>query len=244
MLTPKKISNIVQQISADYYDGPPIRVFLIEEQSILLWGLKQFIKTHESSLVLSGCAEHGVDLKTSIASSSSDVILFDIDSSHECAISVPDLVSASRARVLVFTCHDHTTIHDKAILEGAGGVLDRGASPEIFLEAIIKVHQGQLWLDRESTGRIFVEFSKQKSNQGLKKETSKFSTLTNREKKIVSYIFENGGHSARMIAEKLHISTNTLRNHLTSVYEKLGISNRFELISYTHKNGHELNMLS
>lgn len=217
MSTPKKISNIVQRINSDNHDGTPIRVFVIEEQSILLWGLKQFIKMHDSSLMLSGCAEHGVDLKTSIASSSSDVILFDIDSCHECAISIPDLVSASKARVLLFTCHDSAAIHDKAVLEGAGGVLDRRASPEIFLEAITKVHQGQLWLDRESVGRIFVEFSKQKASRDLKNETSKLSALTNREKTIVTYIFENGGHSAKMIAEKLHISTSTLRNHLTSV---------------------------
>jgi two-component system nitrate/nitrite response regulator NarL len=121
-------------------------------------------------------------------------------------------------------------------------VLDRHASPETFLEAIAKVHQGQLWLDRAATGRVFVALSRQETARAADTKHDRISTLTEREKKIVSCIFENSGDSARTIAEKLHISESTLRNHLTSIYGKLGIANRFELISYAHKNGHSLTL--
>ena len=45
------------------------------------------------------------------------------------------------------------------------------------------------------------------------------------------------GATAKVIAEKLHISEHTLRNHLTSIYDKLGVANRLELFAYAHKNG-------
>jgi DNA-binding NarL/FixJ family response regulator len=217
-----------------------IRVFLIEGQNILLWGLQQLIKSNERTMQLVGSAANPADAMAAVTAESPDVILLDFDFPDANPVDIHSLVGESHARVLVLTRQDDQSMQDKAVLDGARGVLDRHASPEAFLDAITKVHQGQLWLDRAATGRIFVALSRREAAKPADTECSRILNLTEREKKIVIYIIENCGDSARSLANKLHISESTLRNHLTSIYGKLEISNRFELINYILKNGHLL----
>lgn len=220
----------------------PIRVFLVEDQNILLWGLQQLIKNNEPQVVLVGSSTNNKDAISTIVAATPDVILLDLDIQDENTLKVSDIVSATRASVLLITRNNDSTVQDKAIFDGGRGILDRHATPEIFLEAINKVHQGQLWLDRLATGRVFVALSLKENNKSMDEKSCKLSTLTERERMIVTFIFENSGDSARTIAEKLYISESTLRNHLTSIYGKLGISNRFELISFTLKNNYALTL--
>jgi DNA-binding NarL/FixJ family response regulator len=220
----------------------PIRVFLISGHRILLWGLQQLIKSNEPAIQLAGIATSYAEARAAVAAASPDVILLDLDLPDVHPQDISAFVSGCSARVLVMTGRDDQSLHDKAVLDGARGVLTSQASPESFLDAIAKVHEGQLWLDRAATGRIFVELSRRQTGQAADKESSRISTFTEREKKIVACIFENSGDTARTIADKLHISESTLRNHLTSIYGKLGISNRFELISYALKHGPTLSL--
>ena len=225
----------------DQHDAPHrIRVFLIQGHTILLWGLQQLIKGNEPAMQLVGSAANSADALPALKTALADVILFDLDLGDENPVeTIPQLMAASQARILAVTRLDDKKIPDQAILNGARGILDKQATAETFVEAITKVHHGQLWLDRAATGRIFVEFSR-REHRTADPEQSRISSLTNREKKVIACIFENTGSSAKTIAEKLHISESTLRNHLTSIYGKLGLANRFELISYAIKNGHTL----
>jgi DNA-binding NarL/FixJ family response regulator len=217
----------------------PIRVFLIEGQSILMWGLQQLIKNHEPTMQVVGTANKLTDAITALTAASPDVILLDLDLSGDQTCDIQRLMTISSAKVLVMTRNNDQSEQDAAILDGAHGVLGRDAMPEEFIEAISKVHEGQLWLDRIATGRIFVTLalSRQGAAEPIPAQRSKLATLTEREKKIVTCVFENSGDSAKAIASKLFISESTLRNHLTSIYGKLSVSNRFELIAYAIKNG-------
>jgi two-component system, NarL family, nitrate/nitrite response regulator NarL len=221
-------------------DAAGIRVFLIAEQEILLWGLQQLIKGNRPAMLLTGCAKRCADALPLLDASAPDIILLDLDLRDEKVSDlIPPLVASSRARIIAMTRCDDKILQDQAILNGARGILDKHATAEVFLEAISKVHLGQLWLDRAATGRIFVEFSR-RGTPTADPEQARLDALTEREKSIVRCIFDNSGASAKAIAEKLHISESTLRNHLTSIYGKLGIANRFELVSYAMKKGRNL----
>jgi DNA-binding NarL/FixJ family response regulator len=129
------------------------------------------------------------------------------------------------------------SIHDKAVLAGASGVVEKEAPAETILAAIEKVHEGQLWLDRVATGRIFLEMSRDNAAQSVDPERVKISSLTEREREIVAIAANHAGANAKAIAEMLYISEHTLRNHLTSIYDKLQVANRLELFAYAHKHG-------
>lgn len=214
----------------------PIRIFIIGGQAILIWGLKQLIKSYEPAMQVVGSANKLADAFEVLAAASPDVILLDLEMGCNEVCDIQRLVSETTAKVLVMTRNDNQSEQDAAIMDGARGVLGRNAMPDEFIDAISKVHQGQLWLDRVATGRIFVALSRQAGAEPVDAQQSKIATLTEREKKIVTCIFENSGDSAKTIAGKLFISESTLRNHLTSIYGKLSVSNRFELISYAVKN--------
>jgi DNA-binding NarL/FixJ family response regulator len=128
-------------------------------------------------------------------------------------------------------------VHDKAVLAGARGIVGKEESPENILKAIDKVHRGELWLDRVSTSRIFVELSRQKGTQAeTDPEREKIGTLTPRERQIAAAIASDAGATTRNIAKKLHLSDHTIRNHLTSIYDKLGLANRLELYVFATKH--------
>jgi DNA-binding CsgD family transcriptional regulator len=61
--------------------------------------------------------------------------------------------------------------------------------------------------------------------------------LTVREREIVAITAGNAGATAKTISQILFISEHTLRNHLTSIYNKLEVANRLELFAYAHKHG-------
>jgi two-component system, NarL family, nitrate/nitrite response regulator NarL len=214
----------------------PIKVFLVSGHSILLWGLQQLVSANDSRMSLAGYSSSTATLMDSVASASPDVILFDLDMPAEHATGIATLAAGCTAKILVMTRHDDQTLVDKAVLDGACGVLKSNSTPANFIEAIQKVHAGQIWLDRAATGRIMVELSRRQNGQLEQKKPSRLATLTDREKSIVASVLENSGDPAKTLAKKLHISESTLRNHLTSIYSKLDISNRFELISFAHKN--------
>ena len=87
-----------------------------------------------------------------------------------------------------------------------------------------------------AAGRLFVEISRRDAPPKPDPEHRKIDSLTDREREIVAAATANAGANARAIAESLGISESTLRNHLTSIYSKLGVDSRLALFAYAHKH--------
>ena len=222
----------------DTKTAAPIRVMIIDDHRSILWGLERLIESGKPSMQVVGTATNCVDALNMIDDAAPDIILLDIGLGNENGVDeIPNLLGHSRAKVLVLTGIRDESIHDKAVLAGASGVVEKEASAETILAAIQKVHEGQLWLDRVATGRIFLEMSRDNAAQAHDPERAKISSLTEREREIVALAATHAGANAKAIAEMLFISEHTLRNHLTSIYDKLQVANRLELFAYAHKHG-------
>lgn len=216
----------------------PIRVFLVDDHRAILWGLEKLIESAEPAMRVVGTAAGYAVALPQIEAAAPDVILLDLDLGPESGLdAIPLLIARSRAKILVLTGVRDKTVHDQAVLAGARGVVEKEALAETILTAIARVHAGQLWLDRATTGRIFVEFSRKSAAQAVDPEQQKIATLTAREREIITATAVNAGATAKVIAEDLHISEHTLRNHLTSIYDKLGVANRIELFLFANRNG-------
>jgi len=216
----------------------PIKVFIIDDHRSILWGLERLIESGASPMRVVGTAVSCADALGALDAAAPDVILLDLDLGKESGVDeIPKLTASTSARILVLTGVRDESMHDKAVLAGASGVVMKEASAETILTAIEKVHEGQLWLDRVATGRIFFEFSRESAAQAVDPERTKIASLTEREREIVSVAASHAGANARSIADLLKISEHTLRNHLTSIYNKLEVANRLELFAYAHKHG-------
>lgn len=220
------------------HGSAPIRVFLIDDHRTVLWGLERLIESAKPQMEVVGSAANCADALELLDRASPDVILLDLDLGNEAGLdAIAPLIAKSEAKILVLTGLRDTSAHDKAVLAGARGVVQKEASAETILTAIGKVHEGQLWLDRAATGRIFVEFSRKGAPQPADPQQVKIASLTEREREIIAVTVANAGATAKVIAEKLHIAEHTLRNHLTAIYDKLGVANRLELFAYAHQRG-------
>jgi two-component system, NarL family, nitrate/nitrite response regulator NarL len=216
----------------------PIRIVLIDDHRALLWGLERLIEGEHPRMQVVGTATNCRDGLAIVHETRPDVVLLDIYLGIEDGIDlVPDLLDQGAARVLVLTGKSDAAMHDQAVIAGARGVIGKDHDPDDILKAIEKVHGGELWLDRISTSRVFTELSRRRSEEDNDPEQRKISQLTPRERSIVRVSVVHAGATTKAIADKLFISDRTLRNHLTSIYGKLGVANRLELLVYASKRG-------
>lgn len=216
----------------------PVRIFPISNFSILLRAFVDLIESRPQRFFLAGSAENFDQAVSLITNANIDIVLLDIDSyPDEVVPLIKTLLTVCDAKILLITRLDDLTLQDNAIIAGARGLIDRNVTPELLLTAIEKVHEGQFWLNQVATGRIFVDLLRMGNSIPAEITASKVSLLTVREQEIVAFIACNGGDSGKVIAKKLCISESTLRNHLTSIYQKLDVVNRHGLLAFAFQNG-------
>ncbi|WP_223442313.1 MULTISPECIES: LuxR C-terminal-related transcriptional regulator [Pseudomonas] len=215
----------------------PIQVQLVA-LPLVAWGLERLVESAQPRLMLAGSAASVAEYLLSLHPCAPDVVVLDLDS-EDCIESLAELHNRTKARILVVTGSSDVALHDRAVLAGARGVVDKreSASASTLLKAIEKVHDGELWIDRNATSRIFLELARKKTERDIDPEQHKIAKLTRREQQTIASLASDPSAPGKLVAEKLHISEHTLRNHLTSIYSKLGLTNRVDLYAYAHKYG-------
>ncbi len=207
------------------------RIMIVDDHPTLVWGLEQLIATQSPRLQVVATAHSADEALHQAQACRPDVVLLDLDldGSRSGLDILPALSSQQNCQVLVLTGQRKTEVLDQAVQLGARGVLRKDASAETVIKAIDKVHSGEVWLDRASMARML---------NGLRKgpnqnpDQARQATLTQREKKIIQVILAGHGAGNKVLATRLFISEHTLRNHLSSIYHKLGVGNRLELYVY------------
>ena len=118
-------------------------------------------------------------------------------------------------------------------MRGARGVVGKDESADVLLLAIERVHAGEVWINRQMMGKVLSAISSGTAKvSNSNPETARIDSLTPREREIVRVVVKNRGAKSIEIAEAMHISEHTLRNHLTVIYDKLKLRNRLDLFAY------------
>jgi len=216
-----------------------IRVLLIDDHSSVLWGLEKLIDSQKPKMKTVGKFTSFEKASTQIAKLSPDVILLDLDLGAENGLDViPQLAPITKAKILILTGSRDKDAHDKCIIAGAKGVVQKENPAETILSAIEHVHEGQIWMDQSRIGNIIMQLCQKKTEEKQFDERSRIiDLLTNRERNIIVELTKRSGSTGGEIAKTLFISESTLRNHLSSIYAKLGLANKLELWEYAHKHG-------
>ncbi|HET9579793.1 MAG TPA: response regulator transcription factor [Usitatibacter sp.] len=216
-----------------------IRVFLVDDHRTVLWGLQRLIESEGPGMEVVGAATTIDEAIAQLPAVKADVILLDLDLGGKSGIDVlPTLREISGgARVLVLTGMRDGRLHEQAIVAGACGVVTKESSADTILKAIGKAYVGEMWLDRTATARIFMELSRRGRSELPDPVELKIRSLTARERQIITELTADAGASTRAIASALCMSEHTLRNHLSSIYDKLGVSSRVELWAFATRHG-------
>ncbi|MGK6305987.1 response regulator [Variovorax sp. DT-64] len=216
----------------------PIGVMVVDDHQTMLWGLSKLIDGEKPRMQVVGTARNCEEALEQVGQLTPDVILLDLDLDGKSALDIlPGLLSNPASRALILTGEREQKTLDMAVLQGARGVLRKDASAEQVLRAIERVYRGELCMDAETMSRVFSEFMASRQNPHADPEAEKQATLTAKEHKIISAVVQGGGACNKALAKQLFITEHTLRNHLTSIYQKLDVANRLELYVYALKHG-------
>jgi DNA-binding NarL/FixJ family response regulator len=211
----------------------PTTVMLVDDHMTMLWGLQRLIEAEAPRMQLVGSARSCEEALEKIGQLMPDIVVLDLDLGGKSSLDIiPQLLASPKAQVLVLTAERNQVTLDLAVQKGARGIISKDVSPEHIIKAIEKMHQGELWIGREMLGRAFSQFQVPKVAPTVDPKVVKYATLTEREQKILHAVVRGSGASNKMLAETLFISEHTLRNHLSSIYQKLDVANRMELYVY------------
>lgn len=212
-----------------------IKIVIIDDHLLMRSGLRMLLESQPHMKVV-GEAGNPSEALSIVAEQQPGIIILDVDLGGEDGLElIPDLLAASKdSRVLILTGMRVSEIHQRSVRLGASGLVMKEKAVEVLLKAIEKVHEGEFWFDRTVMGNVLAEFSTQVGNKTVDLEAAKIATLTEREHEIIARIGE--GLKNKQIAERLFISETTVRHHLTSIFNKLDVSDRLELIIYAFRH--------
>lgn len=214
----------------------PIRVLIIDDHTVLRAALRMVIQDRKGLEVVGEAGNKDDGLKLA-ASEQPDIILLDIDLGDDSGIDlIPDLQAVSdQARIIMLTGVRDPDVHQRAVSLGAMGVVRKEKAIEVLIGAIERVHAGEAWLDPALMAKVLSDMSGTRRRKKTDPEAARISTLTKREREVLTLISE--GLKNKEIAERLFISEWTVRHHVTSIFSKLGVSDRVELILYAYRQG-------
>jgi DNA-binding NarL/FixJ family response regulator len=189
---------------------------------------------HDQQMRVVAMAGNQAEALERAAKETPDVIVLDLVLGDEDALSfLPELCQASpKSRVLVLTGVQNPDAHRRAIRKGAMGIVLKEHAADQLLKAIEKVNKGEVWIERSMMGSMIQELSKPPK---VDPEFAKIQSLTEREREVIALVGE--GLKNKQVGERLFISETTVTHHLSSVFSKLEVSDRLELIIYAFRHG-------
>jgi len=211
-----------------------ITLVLVESQRLIRESLRALLESTKQVDIV-GEAADADDVAGFIETRRPDVVLLSMDGWDDREIALLELMPRlpDSTRALVLTSQTDTNVHARAIELGAMGIVLKTQPAAILVKAVRKVHAGELWLDRSHAADLVYRLTRQRNERDS--DSGRIDSLTPRERQIVALVTE--GLKNREIADGLGISEATARNHLTSILEKLGLSNRFQLAVYAFRRG-------
>ena len=202
----------------------PIRILLADDQSLFRESLHAFLSLQPDCIVV-GEASNGEEALRLAGTLKPDVVLMDV------RMPVMDGVEATRrlqaaqpaCRVIMLTTFDDDEYVFEALRNGAVGYLLKDTSAEKLCEAVRAAARGESFLQPSVAAKVVGEFARMAKEMPAR-PTALPEPLSSREKEILRLIA--AGASNREIAARLYLAEGTVKNHVTNILGKLGVSDR------------------
>lgn len=210
-----------------------VRIVIADDHPIFRDGLRQLLEA-ESDLQVIGEAATGSQAVSVTRALSPDILLLDVTMPQESGLEVLRDLADSRGptRIILLTAAIDRADIVNALQLGARGLVFKESATVLLLQAIRAVMDGQYWIGRETVTDLVFALRSLTRESREPEPSSKFG-LTLRELQIVELV--GTAASNKEIAESLSISDKTVKHHLTSIFDKLGVSSRVELALFAIK---------
>jgi two-component system, NarL family, nitrate/nitrite response regulator NarL len=207
----------------------PIRIVIADDHPIFRDGLRRLLET-EADLKVVGEACDGAEAVKLSRQLRPDILLLDLAMPRHPGLEALREMSTSQSpngvRVILLTAAAEKNQIVEALQLGARGVVLKDSATQLLLKSIHTVMSGEYWVGRESVSNLVQYLRTLVQSSGEEARQKKFG-LTPRELEIVSAVV--AGYSNKEIAEYFKISEDTVKHHLSNIFDKLGVSTRLEL---------------
>ena len=191
-----------------------IKVMLVDDHAVVRAGYQMLLKNTPEIAVIAE-ADNGEEAYQLYSAHSPDVVVMDLSLPGIGGIEVTKRIISRdhKAKILVFSMHEETIFVEQALQAGASGYITKSSDPQLLVEAIKKLSNGEKYIDPELAQQIAIEKSRG--------QDSPLSDFSAREFEIFCMLAE--GLNTSEVAKKLSLSYKTVANYSTQIKTKLDI---------------------
>ncbi len=209
-----------------------IRLLIADDHELFREGLKSLL-ARETDIELAGSCSDGTEALAAVASIKPDVILMDVTMPHMNGIAATQKICAEnpQAAVIMLSMHNDRRFIAEALKAGAKGYILKESSPELVVDAIHTVYDGDYCLPPKVCSVLVEDYLRLLETSGMADK----SPLSERENEVLRLLVK--GRTAKQIADALSISKNTVDTHRRRMMDKLGYDSMAELTRYAIREG-------
>ena len=228
-----------------------IRIISADDHQLTREGLKRIIEMEEDMEVVAECGD-GIQVLELCNIHHPDVVLMDINMPIENGVTATERMRElfPNIKVLILSIHDDESYVFETLRKGASGYLLKDLEADVLIQAIRAVVDGHAYIHPKVTGKLinqlrrmtYLEESGKLSNSPnaaqsleVKFVAGDRSPLTRREAEVLRLMAE--GKSNKAIGEQLFISEKTVKNHVSSILQKMEVDDRTQAVINSIKNG-------
>ncbi len=206
----------------------PINIVIVDDHSMIREGLKQLLEL-EGDISVIGEAGDGLECMTLLNKVVPDVLLLDINMPNMNGLQVLEQLKREKknVKVLILTIHNEIEYLLKAVNIGVNGYVLKDSDSSVLKTAIGAIYNGENYIQPSLTPLLKEKITKPRTN-------IRDSVLTRRELQVLELLGE--GIYNKEIAEKLFISEKTVKNHVSSIFKKIGVSDRTQAVVFAIRN--------
>ena len=209
--------------------SPAISIVIADDHQMFRDGVRRLLEDEADFRVVATAADGDETLRL-VGEHNPDILLLDLAMPNRPGLDVlRELASGSSAvRVIVLAASVDETQMIEALELGARGVVLKEAATSLLFKCIRMVMAGQYWVGREAVSGL-VDSLRRARTERQTRAADRYA-LTDRQLQIIRAVV--GGDTNRVIAESLGISEDTVKQHLSSIFDKCGVSSRVELAMF------------
>jgi len=224
-----------------------LRIVIVDDHQLFREGVKRILEMEENFKVVGEGAD-GEDAFRMVEEHKPDIILMDINMPHVNGVSAAEKIVSisSKTRIIMLSIHDDEEYVYRTLRAGASGYLLKEMGTSDLVEAVRVVASGGAYIHPKVTGKLIEEFRRLSEQEGAAERNGSpedgnvadpkiIESLTRREREVLQLMAE--GKSNRAIGEFLFISEKTVKNHVSSILQKLNVQDRTQAVVNSIKNG-------
>jgi two-component system, NarL family, response regulator DegU len=215
-----------------------LKILLVDDQSLFAQSLQIFLNNYAPDMSVLGIASNGQEACDFVAANIPDVILMDVRMPVMDGVEAVKQIKSSfpLVKIIMLSTYDEDEFVRNAIFAGASGYLLKDISPTELIISIRALNSGSIQISPSLAQKLiqntYVENTAD-TNTELSDNLEWLKTLTKREREIFALIAT--GHDNDEIADALGLAVQTVRNQVSTIYSKLDVKDRFEIIKLANK---------